>query len=716
MNMDTQGMPVQPNVFRRILWTLLLLTYLWSQATQGAERLPFVLAPPFLNQQALTLEPHERQWLDDRNVLRVGIAIADYEPIDITSDRNRYQGISADYLSIVAAKLATPVRVLGFAKREQAVAALQTGEIDLLTNANGYERGISGLAFTRDYLPDRAVVVGRGTDLSLSSSLEGKRIALLDGYADAGAVHRAYPDSEIVLAPTLHSAMEALAHGDVDAFIGNEIIVRSYNALRPFLNLQIKFDSLLPSTGISFAMHRDNALLRTLFDRALSSLDESLNREVHRRWTSGLGAEVEGQRIRLSADEQQWVRRHPQVTVASTHHPPYIFKDEQGQWTGLNIDVLERISRMTGIDFVHLSMPSTQAVLETLSTGNAEMNTTLAETPGRRMFLDFSYAYGGNNWVYVVRADDASPLTLAEMSGKVLAMPMRHALLEFIQTRYPQVRLQLVPTYTEARRLVEIGHAQATIQNEAGAWGYPAGNLKVGRSVDGLWSPDRFAVLKAQPELLSILNKALDEFPVAEMRAIRMKWLGTMLPQPSIWQRIPQWVHWMCGIAILLGLVSFIWQNRLNGLIAQRQRIEEQLHDQQAFTQALLQGLPDPVYVRDLQGRLVCCNGRYEESIGISFEQMSGRRVIDVDLIPPEQAEQMHTDDMALLRTREAVLTDSVLVLADRRIDIRQWRAPFYRADGQLQGVMGGWTDITECKRVEQALAQVRLELQALRS
>ena len=30
----------------------------------------------------------------------------------------------------------------------------------------------------------------------------------------------------------------------------------------------------------------------------------------------------------------------------------------------------------------------------------------------------------------------------------------RHALLEFIQTRYPQIRLRLVPTYAEARQLV----------------------------------------------------------------------------------------------------------------------------------------------------------------------------------------------------------------------------------------------------------------------
>jgi two-component system sensor histidine kinase EvgS len=710
MNMSASSVLITTRLLRHALCTLLLLAFVWSASGQAAQNLPFALGSPFLSQPALVLDDADRQWLDEHKILRVGIAIADYEPIDITTDRNRYQGVSADYLSLISAKLGIPVRVSGFAKREQGVEALLAGDIDLLTSGNGYERGVKGLAFTQDYLPDRAVVVGRGNDASLTVSLKGKRLALLDGYADAQVLHRVYPDSDIMLAPTLYSAMEALSHGDVDAFIGNEVIVRAYNAQRPYLGLQIKFDSLLPPTGFAFAMRQDEPRLLALFNRALADLGESTSREIQGRWTAGLGADIAQQRIHLSAAEQLWVRNHPQVTVASTQHPPYIYTDSRGNWVGLNIDVLNRIARMTGLKFVHQAMPSTQAALDALNAGVADMNTSLAESPSRRAFLDFTYAFGGNNWVYVVRSDRSSEINLSQMGGKVLAMPARHALLEFIQSHYPDIQLRLVPTYDEARRLVETGQAEATIQNEAGAWLYPPGRLKVGRSVEGKWSPDRFAVIKTQPELLSILNKALDEFPVAEMRAIRLKWLGAVISQPSLWQRIPGWVYWVLAIALLLGLVSLAWSSRLKFQIRQRLRAEEQLSDQLAFKRALLDGIPNPIYVRDLTGRLISCNRSYEESFGISYEQMNGRRLIDVDLIPHDSAQRMHADYMMLLQTQQPVFADRSMLLSGKHIEAWQWTVPFYSADGQLQGLLGGWIDITERKRLERELTLAQQE------
>lgn len=689
------------------LWALLLLVCLYNRVGHATENLPFALSAPFIPQQPLALDDADRQWLDARKMLRVGISVADHEPVDITTDRNRYQGISADYLSVVSARLAMPVQVRGFAKRAHAVEALLAGEIDVLTSANGFERNTSGLAFTRDYVPDRAVVVGRGNDIGLKPSLEGKRVLLLEGYADAAVVQRIYPETDIVLAPTLYSAMEALAHDDADALIANELMVQSYSLLRPYLDLQIKFDSLLPQMGFSFAIQAKDSRLLQLFDRALVDMDESLNREIHGRWTLGLGADPGHRRVSYSAVEQMWIRKHPRVIVASTQHPPYIYKDAQGRWVGLNVDLLSRISRLTGLQFVYEDAPSTESLLETLAEGRAHMNTTLAENPPRKKLLDFTYAFGGNNWVFLVRADSDESLQLSDMAGKVLALPARHALLEFIQTHYPDIRLRLVPTYAEARQLVEEGEADATLQNEAGAWLNP-GELKVGRSVEGLWSPDRFSVIKTHPELRGILNKALEEFPVAEMRAIRLKWLGAGGVPPSVWQRIPEWIYWAMGASLLLALVSLAWSSRLKFQIHQRQRAEEQLGDQLAFKRTLLDCIQNPIYVRDLQGRLVGCNRSYEESVGISYEQMQGRRLIDVDLIPGDLAAQMHADYMNMLETGEPVFTERVLLFEERQINAWQWCVPYHRADGQLHGLLGGWIDITERKRLESELRDAR--------
>ncbi|RRV08220.1 response regulator [Pseudomonas sp. v388] len=688
----------------RATWLLLLLCI--TQQAWAAYNLPFKLGAPFISLPDLELDQADRRWLDERKVLRVGIAIADYEPIDITSDRNRYQGISADYLSLIGDALNMPMQVVGYIRREEGISALRDGGIDILTSANGFERGVTGLAYSTEYMPDRSVVVGRGDDQSILSRLTDKKVVLLDGYADSSVVHSVYPNSEVIIAPNLHSAMEALSQGEVDAFIGNEVIVRSYIALRPYLGLQIKSESALPPVGFAFAVRNDEQRLLGLIDQALAGLDASVRREVMARWTIGLGADVVGQRLMLSGGERAWLRRRPAVTIVTTQQPPYIYKDRNGHWVGLNVDIVSRISRMTGLRFTYTEAQSTEASLNMLRSGEGVMNTTLAENAERREFLDFTYSFGGNSWVFVVRADDTSRVSLSTLRGKVLALPAKHALEESIRREYPQIRLRQVATYDDARRLVESGEADATIQNETGAYLYPSGGLKVGRSVDGKWSPDRFSVVKSQPELLSILNKALEEFPVAEMRSIRMKWLGAVLPQPSLWSRIPPWAIWVVALALLVGLVSLVWSSRLKVQIRQRLKAEQQLNDQLAFKRALLDGMPTPIYVRDLQGRLISCNRSYEESFGVSFAQMQGRRLTDVDVIPRPVAEQMHADYLRLLDDERPVFADRTMELNGKRLDAWQWTVPFFAADGQLQGLLGGWVDITERKHLEMQLEQ----------
>lgn len=678
----------------------LLLSLLWSQWLLAAQSLPFALPPPFIALQALTLAPGDRQWLEKRQRLRVGISIADYEPIDIATDRNRFQGISADYLSLIGSTLNIPLHVIGFAERDEAIHALRNGTIDILSSAKGFERAGEGLAFSRDYMPDRSVVVGRGPNVHLPAALKGRKVVLLDGYAHDRVVQAAYPDSEIILAPNLFSALEALSQAQVDAFIGNEVVVRSYIALRPHLDLHIHFESALPPMGFSFAVRDGEHALLSMINRALDSLGPSIDREILERWTLGLGSDVGAQRMTLSGPQRAWIRRHPSVTVVSSQHPPYIYKDKSGRWVGLNVDVLARISRLTGLQFVHKEVASTQATIDVLRSAQADMNTTLGENTERRQFLDFTYAFGGNNWVFILPQGSPKQLALKDLEGRVLALPARHVLEESIRLEHPQIQLRLVGDYEEARQLVANGQAAATIQNEAGAYLLLPDALKVGPIVDGRWSPDRFSVIKSQPELLSILNQALEEFPVAQLRAIRLKWLGSALPRPSVWHRIPDGVYWLVALALSIGLVSLVWNRRLNVQIAQRRQAELALSDQLAFKQALLNGIPNPVYVRDLQGRLIACNRSYEESFGVSFEQMSGRRLIDVESIPRSSAQQLHADYLTLLETQRPVSVDRSMQLFGKEIEARHWTVPFFGADGQMHGLVGGWIDISEHKRL----------------
>jgi two-component system sensor histidine kinase EvgS len=402
--------------------------------------------------------------------------------------------------------------------------------------------------------------------------------------------------------------------------------------------------------------------------------------------------------IGLDAQELQWIAEHPTVTVASAQYPLYLFKDEHGHWSGLNNDVLNRISAMTGLKFLHEETFSTDQLLERLESGAADISTTLAMSEERKEFLDFSHAFGGAGWVFVGRAGAPTVQSMQQLSKRVLVLPARHALEATIRRDYPAIELRSVKTYAEARALVESGEAYATIENETGAQLYPSGQLKVGDTVEGKWEADHLALRKGQPQLLSILNKALEAFPPAELRAIRLKWLDGIVPvqTPSTWQQITEWGCWSVFFASVFALLSLLWNRRLTVLIQQRRDAEKDLNDQLAFQHALIDAMPDPMFVRDLEGRLIMCNKSYEEGLSTRFDQIQGRRLIELDVLPKETAEQLHAEFMAQLGTRKTRFSERQLMFKDGVRDIYQWTVPFYSADGQLRGLLGGWTDLAK--------------------
>lgn len=402
--------------------------------------------------------------------------------------------------------------------------------------------------------------------------------------------------------------------------------------------------------------------------------------------------------IALDARERQWIRDNPQVIVASVQYPLYLFQDEHGRWNGLNNDVLQRISSMTGLRFEHEESFSTDQMLERLKSGAADLSTTLAMTEARKEFLEFSHAFGGAGWVFVGRAGEPHLSSLEQLAKRVLVLPARHALEELVRREYPSIELRLVKTYAEARALVESGEAYATIENEIGAQLHPSRLLKVGDVLEGKWEADHLAVRKGQPELLSVINKALSAFSPADLRAIRLKWLDGVAPppEPSLWQRIVEPGCWAMGGVGFFGLLSMVWNRRLTALIKQRREAERSLSDQLAFQHAFIDAMPDPMFVRDLEGRLIMCNRSYEEALSVRQDQVQGRLLFEIDALPEATAMMLHDEFIAQLQTRKTRFSKRQLLFKSGPRDIYQWTVPFYSADGKLRGLLGGWTDITQ--------------------
>jgi two-component system, sensor histidine kinase and response regulator len=171
--------------------------------------------------------------------------------------------------------------------------------------------------------------------------------------------------------------------------------------------------------------------------------------------------------------------------------------------------------------------------------------------------------------------------------------------------------------------------------------------------------------------------------------------------------------------ARLLELLQFLsddltWlQQRFDVELSHRQKIEVQLFESEAFYHSLVETLPLAMFRKDLDGRITFINRRMAEVIGRPVSEILGRT--DYDLFPRELAEKYRADDRQVLQTRTMIETDEEFehVTGERRFT-HVYKHPVYSSSGQLVGLQGIFSDVTEQKRAEQALEQERYLLNAL--
>lgn len=171
--------------------------------------------------------------------------------------------------------------------------------------------------------------------------------------------------------------------------------------------------------------------------------------------------------------------------------------------------------------------------------------------------------------------------------------------------------------------------------------------------------------------------------------------------------------------ARLLELLQFLsddltWlQQRFDVELSHRRKIEVQLFESEAFYHSLVETLPLAMFRKDLDGRITFINRRMAEVIGRPVSEILGRT--DYDLFPRELAEKYRADDRQVLQTRMMIETDEEFehVTGERRFT-HVYKHPVYSSSGQLVGLQGIFSDVTEQKRAEQALEQERYLLNAL--
>ncbi|MEI8380211.1 MAG: response regulator [Planctomycetota bacterium] len=154
-------------------------------------------------------------------------------------------------------------------------------------------------------------------------------------------------------------------------------------------------------------------------------------------------------------------------------------------------------------------------------------------------------------------------------------------------------------------------------------------------------------------------------------------------------------------------------QQRYDDELSQRRKVELALMESEAFYQSLVETLPLAMLRKDLQGRFTFANRLLCEALRRTPDEIVGRT--DYDFFPRELAEKYRADDrMVLEAERDLEVTEEFQTPTGERRYTHVVKTPVYDASGNLVGIQGIFSDVTEKKRAEIELEHTRARLQAV--
>ena len=156
--------------------------------------------------------------------------------------------------------------------------------------------------------------------------------------------------------------------------------------------------------------------------------------------------------------------------------------------------------------------------------------------------------------------------------------------------------------------------------------------------------------------------------------------------------------------------------NRLTREISERKHAEETLAKEHNLLRALIDNLPDNIYVKDQNSRFLVANLTTTHTMGASEpDELIGKT--DFDFYPVKIAERFYADELHILESGQPLFNKEESLL-NQENGKNEWvqtsKIPFRDAHGRIVGFVGIGHDITEQKYMQDRLKQYNNELELL--
>ncbi|KAA1171471.1 transporter substrate-binding domain-containing protein [Marinobacter salinexigens] len=471
---------------------------------------------------------------NDDDIISIGITVEN-KPYSFIEGRT-VSGFSIDLLREISAN-----NGLKFTYRigpwPEVYSALQQGHLDAIDGISYREDKANDLLFTDPYYVRQTVVMQDSDNpvgaIDSLEDLKNLRVGIVEDIyyrsllVDNGISTTSYG--------SLADLVRALAFGWVDVIIGPSLTLEFTANEAGFRFLKVIGPAPLgPLTDedLRIAVPKTNPGLFERINDGLNAIPQQRKAELLRRWQEFGGVSLsEAPDFRLNPEARRFLRELGPIRVGlMKDYAPFSFKDG-GKLQGLTVDVLNRVSDLTGIQVIPVAGQWSE-LYSMLKGGEIDVLANMSENQERLAFTRFTEPYYNIPNVVFSRDDSLEFKGLASLRGRTVALGADIYYEEqVVQALGNDARVY--STQEAMFQALEHGDVDVVLAS------LPNGNFWVREQAipdvrivgelnfDGHSGEDlRFGVALSRAPLAGIFNRALEAISPTERRIIEDRWLG----------------------------------------------------------------------------------------------------------------------------------------------------------------------------------------------
>ncbi|MBF0203742.1 MAG: transporter substrate-binding domain-containing protein [Desulfamplus sp.] len=512
----------------------------------------------------------------------------EFPPFAFIDENGQAAGFSVDLIKAVADEMGLPI-VFTTGTWDAMWNGLVEGRFDVLPAVAIYPERQTLIDFSLPHTEtfDAFFVRDGNPAIQNLAAAQGKEIVVMKSDAAHHELLELKFHGTMLTVETIPEGLSLIASGKHDAFLCSKLIgvltIKKHNIRG------LKSGTLIPDYKrvFAFGVKKGSDELREKLNQGLSIVKSKGEYDrIYEKWI-GVALKYDDiadlmkrdyspdiKKIRLTAEEEAWLKNHKTVRVGMLPVIPPLKIQENGVIKGVEPDYLNLLSERTGIDIQYIVCPFSEMDAK-VKAGEMDMFISF-NIPERLSYMTFTDPLIDHKGVIIGRNDTPFVSGISSLRGKKVAIIKGVKLYLKMLSPYPEIETLEVNTSEEQFKAVSESKADALISTTLFAGyllrNYP--NLKISGLNDSPPEPYMYAVRKDYPELVSILNKAIKTISKEEHDAIFQKWCNVKIEYYPNWSEILKWAAVIGSFFILILGITLFWNRRLAREIVERKKAE----------------------------------------------------------------------------------------------------------------------------------------------